>query len=191
MAASNPPSGICFKQRRAQAGRSTSLRSLRPVPERLPPPTASCVWKWIRRAGAFIRWSRYRTARPSRSLIRSTSTCVSPAALAKRRVLRELNMDAWWRRLAPISSSACAVRGPPRLLRWFVFERLLPSRTLLRIAGWKMYVYQASGLQKLVRASGILKWMGRLGELEPPCSSRRAPVFLPQHGTRLSRSRRA
>src|ERR1700731_2912570 len=57
------------------------------------------------------------------------------------------------------------VRRPlaTRVLRWFVFERLLPSRTLLRIAGWKMYVYQASGLQKLVRASGILKWMGRLG----------------------------
>src|ERR1700730_4450115 len=51
---------------------------------------------------------------------------------------------------------------PSRFLRWFVFERLLPSRTMLRIAGLKMYVYQASGLQKVVRASGILKWMGRM-----------------------------
>jgi glycolate oxidase iron-sulfur subunit len=66
---------------------------------------------------------------------------------------------------------------PSRLLRWFVFERLLPSRTMLRIAGWKMYVYQASGLQKLVRASGILKWMGRLGELEPLAPPVERPFF--------------
>jgi len=66
---------------------------------------------------------------------------------------------------------------PSRLLRWFVFERLLPSRTLLRIAGWKMYVYQASGLQKLVRASGILKRMGKLGELESLAPPVERPFF--------------
>src|SRR5690348_5955760 len=53
-----------------------------------------------------------------------------------------------------------------RLLRWFVFEKLLPSRTMLRLAGTKMYIYQASGLQKLVRGSGMLKLMGRLGQAE-------------------------
>jgi glycolate oxidase iron-sulfur subunit len=71
------------------------------------------------------------------------------------------------------------VRRPwsSRLLRWFVFERLLPSRTLLRIGGWKMYVYQASGLQKLVRASGVLKLMGKLGELEPLAPPVERPFF--------------
>jgi glycolate oxidase iron-sulfur subunit len=64
-----------------------------------------------------------------------------------------------------------------RLLRWFVFERLLPSRTLLRIAGLKMYFYQASGLQKLVRASGILQRMGKLGAIEPLAPTIERPFF--------------
>jgi glycolate oxidase iron-sulfur subunit len=64
-----------------------------------------------------------------------------------------------------------------RLLRWFFFERLLPSRTMLRIAGLKMYFYQASGLQKLVRASGILKRMGKLGEIEPLAPTIERPFF--------------
>ncbi len=69
-----------------------------------------------------------------------------------------------------------------RLLRWFVFERLLASRTLLRIAGLKMYFYQASGLQKLVRASGILKRMGKLGELESLAPPVEWPFFFRQMG---------
>jgi glycolate oxidase iron-sulfur subunit len=64
-----------------------------------------------------------------------------------------------------------------RLLRWFVFERLLPSRAMLRIAGLKMYVYQRSGLQKAVRSSGILKVMGRLGEIEPLAPPVERPFF--------------
>ena len=69
-----------------------------------------------------------------------------------------------------------------RLLRWFVFERLLPSRMLLRIAGFKMYVYQATGIQKLVRSSGILKWMGKLGEIEPLAPPVERPFFFDQIG---------
>lgn len=69
-----------------------------------------------------------------------------------------------------------------RLLRWFVFERLLPSRTLLSIAGWQMYLYQVSGLQKLVRASGILKLIGKLGEIEPLAPPVERPFFFDQIG---------
>jgi glycolate oxidase iron-sulfur subunit len=69
-----------------------------------------------------------------------------------------------------------------RLLRWFVFERLLPSRTLLRLAGLKMYFYQASGLQKAVRSSGILKLMGKLGEIEPLAPPVERPFFFAQIG---------
>ncbi len=69
-----------------------------------------------------------------------------------------------------------------RLLRWFVFERLLPSRTLLSIAGWKMFLYQASGLQKLVRSSGVLKLMGKLGEIEPLAPAVERPFFFDQIG---------
>ncbi|HEY4364095.1 MAG TPA: heterodisulfide reductase-related iron-sulfur binding cluster [Bryobacteraceae bacterium] len=64
-----------------------------------------------------------------------------------------------------------------RLLRWLVFEKLLPSRTMLKIAGFKMYIYQASGIQKLVRASGILKLMGRLGEAEALAPAVETPFF--------------
>lgn len=76
------------------------------------------------------------------------------------------------------------VRRPwsSRLLRWFVFEHLLPSRTMLRIAGIKMYLYQASGLQKLVRGSGILKSMGKLGEIEPLAPGIERPFFFRHMG---------
>src|SRR5579863_2276732 len=50
-----------------------------------------------------------------------------------------------------------------RLLRSFVFEHLLPSPALLKLAGAGMFLYQASGVRKLVRGSGLLKLLGRLG----------------------------
>jgi glycolate oxidase iron-sulfur subunit len=64
-----------------------------------------------------------------------------------------------------------------RLLRWFVFERLLPSRTMLTLAGAAMYLYQASGMQKVVRSSGMLKLMGTLGEIEPLSPPIETPFF--------------
>src|SRR5262245_25200029 len=39
-----------------------------------------------------------------------------------------------------------------RLLRQFVFGRLLPSRGLLKTVGAMMYLYEASGLQRVVRS---------------------------------------
>ena len=64
-----------------------------------------------------------------------------------------------------------------RLLRWLVFERLLPSRTALRLAGASLYIYQASGLQKLVRSSGMLKLMGKFGAVEPLAPPIETPFF--------------
>ncbi len=71
------------------------------------------------------------------------------------------------------------VRRPlgTRLLRWLVFERLLPSRTALRLVGAGLYIYQASGLQKLVRSSGMLKLMGKFGEVEPLAPPVETPFF--------------
>src|SRR6185312_6188691 len=40
---------------------------------------------------------------------------------------------------------------PVRLFRNFIFNRLLPSRFVLEGVGAGLYLYQASGLQKLVR----------------------------------------
>jgi len=64
-----------------------------------------------------------------------------------------------------------------RLLRSLVFERLLPSRTWLTLAGAGMFLYQASGLQKLARGSGLLKLMGKLGEVEPLAPGVETPFF--------------
>jgi glycolate oxidase iron-sulfur subunit len=71
------------------------------------------------------------------------------------------------------------VRRPlgARIIRNLVFERLLPSPALLKLAGSGMYLYQASGLQKLVRASGILKLMGRMGEIETLAPTVERPFF--------------
>jgi glycolate dehydrogenase iron-sulfur subunit len=64
-----------------------------------------------------------------------------------------------------------------RLLRSFIFERLLPSRAMLTLAGAGMYLYQASGMQKVVRGSGLLKLMGKLGEVEGLAPHIETPFF--------------
>lgn len=51
--------------------------------------------------------------------------------------------------------------------RAFVFKTMFPSRRLLRLNFDLLRLYQRSGLQRLVRALGILKWFpGHLAELE-------------------------
>ncbi len=68
-----------------------------------------------------------------------------------------------------------------RWLRGFVFDTLLPSRFLLRVAAVKLAVYQKSGLQALARASGILKALGlaKMDELSPQAQF---PTFFSQYG---------
>ena len=81
-----------------------------------------------------------------------------------------------------------------RLLRSAVFEGLLPSRIALRIAGAGLYAYQASGVQRLVRGSGLLKLLGKMGRAESIAPSAEMPQFyrwygqvLPAEGTRKKR----
>src|SRR6266567_1728271 len=52
------------------------------------------------------------------------------------------------------------------LVRNIVFKHLLPSRTNLRLAAAGLWAYQNLGLQWLARTTGILKLMGRAGQLE-------------------------
>jgi len=63
---------------------------------------------------------------------------------------------------------------PTRIARKLVFDYLLPSRTLLRLAGAGLWFYQRSGVQRLVRASGVLK---KLGEVESLAPSVEVPFF--------------
>jgi len=76
-----------------------------------------------------------------------------------------------------------APRG--RMARWlrsFVFHRLLESRRLLTLAGSMLYLYEASGAKALVRSIGLLRLLGRLGDLAQFAPSAEPPFFFSQIG---------
>ncbi|MFL6352389.1 MAG: (Fe-S)-binding protein [Bryobacteraceae bacterium] len=64
-----------------------------------------------------------------------------------------------------------------RIAKKFVFEHLLPSPAALQIAGAGLYLYQASGLQRLARATGILHLFGNLGNIEALAPCAEIPFF--------------
>jgi glycolate oxidase iron-sulfur subunit len=70
---------------------------------------------------------------------------------------------------------------PVRVLRGFIFDRLLPSPALLTIAGSALWLYQATGLQSLVRATHVLSLFG-LEDLEALTPRAEAPFFFGQIG---------
>jgi glycolate oxidase iron-sulfur subunit len=58
-----------------------------------------------------------------------------------------------------------AYPAPERRLRDFLLDTCTDSKRLARML-WPLRVYQRSGLQALVRASGLLRLFGRLAEME-------------------------
>jgi glycolate oxidase iron-sulfur subunit len=70
-----------------------------------------------------------------------------------------------------------------RLLRNLVFRRLLPSRFNLQLAGGAMFLYQATGLKKLVRMLGLLP--ARMRELEALAPEMETPFFYRYYGRTL------
>ena len=68
------------------------------------------------------------------------------------------------------------------MMRQFVFGHLLQSPTMLKAAGYGLYAYQSSGLQRLIRSSGLLKSMGKLGELESLSPGAEPPFFFGEIG---------
>jgi glycolate oxidase iron-sulfur subunit len=69
-----------------------------------------------------------------------------------------------------------------RSLRGFIFSYFLESRELLAVAGALLWLYQASGLQRVVRGSGLLKLFGKLDALEALAPDAQAPFFFSQIG---------
>jgi glycolate oxidase iron-sulfur subunit len=67
-----------------------------------------------------------------------------------------------------------------RLARWLIFEHLLPSRVGLRAAAAGLWLYQKTGLQRLVRQTGLLK--GRLAEIEALSPAAEFPTFFRHYG---------
>jgi glycolate oxidase iron-sulfur subunit len=63
-----------------------------------------------------------------------------------------------------------------RVVRKFVFDYLLPSRVLLRLAGASLWLYQRAGLQRLIRASGLLR-LTNLRDVESLAPSVEVPFF--------------
>jgi glycolate oxidase iron-sulfur subunit len=64
-----------------------------------------------------------------------------------------------------------------RLLRKFVFHHLLQSPAMLRVAGSMLFLYEASGLRKLLRSSGIFRLLGPFANLERLAPGAEAPFF--------------
>ncbi|MGA2735845.1 MAG: heterodisulfide reductase-related iron-sulfur binding cluster [Bryobacteraceae bacterium] len=76
-----------------------------------------------------------------------------------------------------------AVRsGRARWMRRFVFGYLLPSPALMTVLGTLLYLYQGSGLQKLVRALGFLKLLEKLGDVEQLTPPAEPPFFFGKIG---------
>jgi glycolate oxidase iron-sulfur subunit len=69
-----------------------------------------------------------------------------------------------------------------RLAKKIIFEKLLPSRSALQFAGAAMFAYQASGLQRIVRATAILKLFGRLANIEALSPNAEIPFFYSRIG---------
>ncbi len=81
-----------------------------------------------------------------------------------------------------------------RLARWLGFGVVLPNQRVLHAVVTLMGLYQRTGLQRLVRTSGLLRLLGPLGEAEqllpeiPPAPSRRPlPEFTPAKEERRGR----
>ncbi len=75
-------------------------------------------------------------------------------------------------------------RWPGRLVRHIVFRKLLPSRFNLASLGTLLYLYQASGLKRLVRALGLLP--RRLAEAESLAPDIETPFFFRYYGRVLA-----
>jgi glycolate oxidase iron-sulfur subunit len=69
-----------------------------------------------------------------------------------------------------------------RALRNFVFRKLLPSPALLTAAGASLWLYQATGLQKLLRVTGLVNLISALGAREALTPPAQIPFFFREIG---------
>ena len=67
-----------------------------------------------------------------------------------------------------------------RLLRGFIFGRVLPSRAGMKTLGALLYLYQASGLRAIAEGSGFLRLFGKPGRVAPLAPAAAVPFFFDQ-----------
>ena len=71
---------------------------------------------------------------------------------------------------------------PERFLRWLGYSQFLRSPFLLRLAGLGLLFFQRSGLESMMRDTGFLSGLGRLGELAQLAPQAQAPFFFSSIG---------
>ena len=83
--------------------------------------------------------------------------------------------------LAQIETS---VRRPivHRLLRWAGYSQVLRRPFLLKAAGWGLLLYRRTGLEAMMRETGFLDGLGRVGEIARLAPEAQAPFFFSSIG---------
>jgi len=85
-------------------------------------------------------------------------------------------------RLVEAARAQIQAQRPMGGIERFLYEKVLLSPTLLKLAGWGTWIYQATGLQWLVRKSGVLRLFGRLGQVEQLAPPAQPPFFFSKVG---------
>ena len=71
---------------------------------------------------------------------------------------------------------------PQQFVRWLAYDKVLRSPLLLKVAGAGLLLFQRSGLEAMMRATGFLDAMGRLGEIAQLAPQAQAPFFFSSIG---------
>ena len=69
-----------------------------------------------------------------------------------------------------------------RIVRYLAFQQLLPKPAMLRVAGFLLRFFQASGLQEIIRRGGLLNDFPRLAALDQLSPQIESPTFFSQIG---------
>jgi glycolate oxidase iron-sulfur subunit len=83
---------------------------------------------------------------------------------------------------AQIEASSRAA-GWQRATKSFLLKKVIPSPAWLQIAGAALYAYQATGLQTIMRSTGVLRLFGRLSDLDAITPEAQVPFFFRRIGT--------
>ena len=85
-------------------------------------------------------------------------------------------------KLVEAARSQITAQRPLGFVEKFLYERVLLSPFLLQVAGYHTWFFERSGLQWLVRKSGILGLFGKLGEIEALSPSAQLPFYFNKIG---------
>ena len=85
-------------------------------------------------------------------------------------------------KLVEAARAEIAAERPVGWLQRFLYGKVLTSPAMLKIAGYKIWLYQKLGLQALVRGTGLLNPFGDLATVESLAPPAEPPFFFDQVG---------